>query len=283
MNKEMQATPLSYMDVMQKHAHSVAELDRLVSAIHGGVGGDANLKGNAKIQRQFQLLPVAVKAAKKASVAYDKATSKFTDVQLKTLYEVPAAKRGGQVPHTPMSGGRARARSPMVEPSRARSLSPGARPARAARSRTRSPGPSPEPFGDLGDPFFGAADLTDDEKEQKAPPSAAVVHAMGGRGAPPRSNPPARPGPPPPARPPPARPARGRRGAGRAGRGGRGRGRGAGRAAPPRRALPAVAPAGRGRGRGRGTKGHVCECQRDALRATAAVHRRTTPKERLKV
>ena len=33
MNTEMQATPLSYMDVMQKHAHSVAELDRIVSAL----------------------------------------------------------------------------------------------------------------------------------------------------------------------------------------------------------------------------------------------------------
>ena len=149
MNTEMQATPLSYMDVMQKHAHSVAELDRIVSAIHGGVGGDANSKGNAKIQRQFQLLPVAVKAAKKASVAYDKATSKFSDFQLKTLYEVPAAKKGGQVPHTPMIGGRARARSPMVEASRGRSLSPKAKPARRARSRTRSPGPSPDPFEDL--------------------------------------------------------------------------------------------------------------------------------------
>ena len=161
MNTEMQATPLSYMDLMQKHAHSVAKLDRIVSAIHGGVGGDANSKGDAKIQRQFQLLPVAVKAAKKASLAYDKATSKFSDFQLKTLYEVPAAKKGGQVPHTPMSGGIARARSPMVEASRGRSLSPGARPARPALSRTRSPSPV-------------IGDLTDDERRKRSRTIATI-------------------------------------------------------------------------------------------------------------
>jgi hypothetical protein len=47
------------------------------------------------IQKQFQLLPIAVKASKKASIAYDKTQKKFSDTQLRDRYKVPAPKKGG--------------------------------------------------------------------------------------------------------------------------------------------------------------------------------------------
>ena len=93
MNKDMASAPLSYMDLMQKYGHHIADQDRFVEAVFGG--GSSAPNRNREIQKQFQLLPVAVKASKRASIAYDKTQTKFSNSQLRDMYKVPAPKTGG--------------------------------------------------------------------------------------------------------------------------------------------------------------------------------------------
>jgi hypothetical protein len=210
-NKDMASAPLSYMDLMQKHGHHIADLDRAVAAIHGPrrpAGTRAPRDRTRVIQKQFQLLPIAVKAAKKASIAYDKTQKKFSDTQLRDRYKVPAPKKGGGRVTGRLSGNFGVARSPS-RPARSRSRSPGRF---LARSRSRSP--------------------VDDEKAQPAP--AVLLHAMGVGAPQPRAG----------AQPRPRR-GRGRGRGGRRGRGGLARGRGRGGPLPaaalaPGPALPAV-------------------------------------------